>query len=616
MTFNVSITLKSSIKLAAILSLIIVQAGLSQTAMSGTDPIEAYKDAMSEYDDGQYKDAYSKFAVIADSFPNDGNNSLFHFMAAKSLYKAGDYQKSSQLFNNFIESFPGSSLLADAWLLAGHSLYNLKDYSGAAEDYIRALDFFPRGEAAQVAHENLLPLINRGLSLRQLQNLISKYPLSSEKEEMQFAFAQREIDAGRYRIGAHVLQTYLKEYPNGQNSKEARGLLSLALSKSKNECVIGFMAPLTGAYRDYGQAMLEGSKLALKNFKSDSVKIDFIVKDTGDDPIEAAKIATAMAEEEPTAVIGPLNSESSLGAAVALNDRNIPMITPTASESGLSSVGPNIFQLSPSAEKIAQGLATYAIKKLKINDFAIIAPDDQSGQEIADAFIQAVYQLGGDIVSTSYYKSDETDFKQQIMSLRDLLLNKIDQRIAAGRIDSSQFIDPKTGAMMDRDKWPIELGGLFLPGDVDDLKLLIPQVRYHVIHTRFLGSDSWDSSDLIREVKPYAGDAIFATDFHIDSKDPVWAKFSRAFSAAYNHPADKVAAFTYDATTLILKGIENGMLSPEQLRDYLANIANYRGVSCPINFKGTERANSGVAVYSIDGQKLSGEEEIGSSNSK
>ena len=366
-------------KLFIILNIIILQAVASQISVSLADPKKAFKAAMSDYEDGRYMDAQAIFAALADSFPYDGNNSLFHFMAAKSLYEAGDYQNSSRLFDDFIVTFPSSSLLADAWLFGGHSLYKLKNYPGAAEDYLRAIDFFPRGEAAHAAHENLLQLVDRGLSLLQLDNLISKYPLSSEQEVMQYTLAQREINGMHYRKSAHILQSYLRQYPNGQNARAARTLLSDAILQSKNEIVLGFMAPLSGTYREYGRAMLEGSKLALKYFKNDSTKINFVVKDTGEDPITAAKLAAAISDEEPLAVVGPLSSESSLGAAVALNDRNIPMITPTASESGLSSVGPYIFQLSPSVEKIGQALAEYAIKKLKINEFAVIAPDDPSG---------------------------------------------------------------------------------------------------------------------------------------------------------------------------------------------------------------------------------------------
>jgi hypothetical protein len=215
-----------------------------------------------------------------------------------------------------------------------------------------------------------------------------------------------------------------------------------------------------------------------------------------------------------------------------------------------------------------------------------------------------VYRCGGEVIATSYYASGATDFKQQILPLREVLLTKTQEQLATGDLDSSQFYDPKTHELLDRNEWPVRLGGMFLPGYPDDLRLLIPQVRYHVIRTRFLGPDSWDSDDLVREVRQYVGDAVFATDFHVDSGNRNWSQFSKAYSATYGHQPDKVAGQTYDAIGLILSGLRQGKNTPERLRDYLNNIDNYEGVSCAITFKGTNRANSEVGIYSLDGRRL------------
>jgi branched-chain amino acid transport system substrate-binding protein len=155
-----------------------------------------------------------------------------------------------------------------------------------------------------------------------------------------------------------------------------------------------------------------------------------------------------------------------------------------------------------------------------------------------------------------------------------------------------------------KDDWPVNLDGLFLPGYADELKMLIPQVRYHVIRTRFLGSDGWDSPDLLREVKNYVENAAFVTDFHPLTGDSKWSKFTKSYQTAYGHAPDKAAATTYDAVQLILAGIANGNKSPEELRDYLSQIEDYNGVSTVITFKETDRANSEVGIYSSDGKRL------------
>jgi ABC-type branched-subunit amino acid transport system substrate-binding protein len=384
------------------------------------------------------------------------------------------------------------------------------------------------------------------------------------------------------------------------------------MEKTTNSHMVGLMVPVTGSYMEYGRSMVEGARLAIKYLSDDSTKLELIVKNTHGDPVNAAKVAARLANEEPLAVVGPLRSESSVGAAVVLNKENIPMITPTASESGIASLGPNIFQISPAIERLGQAMATYAVNELEITEFAVISPDDAGGVAVSKAFVQTVYRLGGEVVSTSYYSSGETDFKQQIKPLREFLLMKTEEQLAAGEIDSTAYLDdeeidpeyPDSVVLIDREEWPVRLGGLFLPGYPNELKLLIPQVRYHIIRTQFLGADGWDSEELIREVGRYVGNAVFATDFHAGSDEVNWVEFANVYSSEFNHPPDKVAALTFDAVALILSGLRHGITSPEELRKYLNNIEKYQGVSCMITFKGTGRANNEIRIYSINEGKV------------
>lgn len=574
-----------------------------------SDPEQGLKTANLVFINGDYQKAFQLFDALAQRYPQDPRSSIFQFMAAKSLYKDNKCEKAMARFDRFINSFPSSRLLGEAHLFKGHCLYKDGDLMSAAQEYLAAIEIDSRGKAANLANENLTPLVSRGLTLTQLESLISDDAPQFMMPTLQFELAQRLYNSGRYRKSARVLRAYQRRYPDGKEARLVKQLLLQAREKSGGEIIIGLLAPLSGNYGQYGRSMVEGGKLALQYFNSDSLRLNLMVRDTQGDPILAAKMASALAEEEPLAVVGPLRSESAVSAAVALNDREIPMITPTASEPGLTSIGPNIFQISPSMDRIGRALADYAINELNIREFAIISPDDAGSLRISKAFSQAVYELGGEVISTTYYISGATDFKDQILPLREILIERISQQLAEGNIDSSQFFDPIKGELLPIDEWPVSLGGLFLPGYPDDLKLLVPQIGYHVIRTRFLGADGWDSEYLVREIKRYAANAVFATDFHLDTSDENWKRFANLYSAQYNHPPDKVAALSYDAMNLILEGIINGNITPDKLRQYLGNIKNYNGVSCRITFKGTGRANPGVAVYSIDGKKLTAVEE-------
>lgn len=576
------------------------------------DPAEGMKIATIDYQKGDYENAYRKYNSLAKRYALDGHNSVFRFMAAKSLYKAGEYKAAIELFNGFLEEFPQSRFAGAAILFKGHSLYKESDLFGAAAAYIAAIDADPRNASADIARENLRPLMERGLSIWQLEQLIEEHPLSSVVEELEFTSAVREFESGRYRSGLKTLQSYQRRFPGGKHSREARSLFQRYMERTTSSQVIGLIAPITGSYSEYGRSMVEGARLAIKYLGDDSVEPELIVKDTRGDPVQAAKMAARLAKEEPLAVVGPLRSESSVGAAVVLNEENIPMITPTASENGIASLGANIFQISPAIDRLGQAIVTYAVNKLGITEFAVISPDDAGGVAISKAFIQTVYRLGGEVVSTSYYSPGQTDFKQQIKPLREFLLMKTEEQLAAGEIDSAAYIDdekidpeyPDSVVLIDREEWPVRLGGLFLPGYPDELKLLIPQVRYHIIRTQFLGADGWDSEELIREVSRYVGNAVFATDFHAGSDEVNWVEFANVYSSEFNHPPDKVAALTFDAVALILSGLRQGITSPEELRKYLSDIEKYQGVSCMITFKGTGRANNEIRIYSINEGKV------------
>jgi ABC-type branched-subunit amino acid transport system substrate-binding protein len=581
------------------------------------NPEEGMRIAMLDYRKGRYEDAYKKFKSLAERYALDGHNSSFRFMAAKSLYMGGEYALAILSLNEYLDDFPRSRYAGAAFLLKGHALYRTGDLMGSASAYISSVDINARNRTGQTALENLEPLIQKGLSIWQLKKLIDEHPVSKIREDMEITLAEREANSGRFRSAANTLKSLLRRNPYGDYSRRAREMLDLCNSKLSGSQLIGILAPLSGSYNEYGRSMVEGATLAARYMKPESTDVELIIKDTSGDPVLATNIASRLANEECLAIVGPLRSESAVGAAVISNQYGIPLITPTASQKGIASIGSYVFQVSPAVEMIGQAIAEYAVNDLEIKEFAIISPDDQGGVTVSKSFTQTVYRLGGEVVYTSYYGSGSTDFKMQIKPLRDFLLMKTEEQMAAGEIDSTDYfemervlIDESTGEyvdslmLIDTEDWPVHLGGVFLPGYADELKLLVPQIRYHIIRTQFLGADGWDSEELIKEVRRYVGNAVFATDFHVGSDEANWVEFADAYSAEFGRQPDKIAALTFDAVALILSGLSQGYNEPAQLRDYLSGIKEYQGVSCNISFKDNGRANDEVRIYTIDGDKV------------
>lgn len=581
------------------------------------DPEEGMRIATLDYQKGRYEEAYKKFKSLAERYALDGRHSSFRFMAAKSLYMGGEYAPAILLLDKYLDDFPRSRYAGAALLLKGHALYRSEDLMGSASAYISSIDINSKDRIGRTALKNLEPLIQKGLSIWQLKRLIDEHPVSKIREEMEITLAERQMNSRRYRSAANTLKSLLRRNPYGNYSRRAGEMLELCNSKLSGSQLIGILAPLSGSYNEYGRSMVEGATLAAKHMAPDSIDVELIIKDTSGDPVLATNNASKLANEECLALVGPLRSESAVGAAVISNQYGIPLITPTASQKGIASIGSYVFQVSPAVEMIGQAIAEYAFNDMGIKEFAIISPDDQGGVTVSKAFTQTVYRLGGEVVYTGYYSSGSTDFKMQIKPLRDFLLMKTEEQLAAGEIDSSEYfeiervvVDERTGQyvdslmLIDTEDWPVHLGGIFLPGYPDELKLLIPQIRYHIIRTQFLGADGWDSEDLIKEVRRYVGNAVFATDFHVGSDEVNWVEFANAYSAEFGRQPDKIAALTFDAVALILTGLREGYNEPDKLRDYLSGINEYQGVSCNISFRGNGRANDEVRIYTIDGDKV------------
>lgn len=599
----------------AIILLILSSLALADNYMES--PEEGMRIAMLDYQNGRYEEAYKKFKTLAERYALDGHNSSFRFMAAKSLYMGGEYALAILSLDEYLDDFPRSRYAGAALLLKGHALYRSGDLMGSASAYISSVDINARSRTGRTALENLEPLIQKGLSIWQLKKLIEEHPVSKIREDMEITLAERQANSGRFRSAANTLKSLLRRNPYGDNSRRAREMLDLCNSRLSGSQLIGILAPLSGSYNEYGRSMVEGATLAARYMKPESTDVELIIKDTSGDPVRATNIASKLANEECLAIVGPLRSESAVGAAVISNQYGIPLITPTASQKGIASIGSYVFQVSPAMEMIGQAIAEYAVNDLEIKEFAIISPDDQGGVTVSKSFAQTVYRLGGEVVYTSYYSSGSTDFKMQIKPLRDFLLMKTEEQMAAGEIDSTDYfemervlIDESTGEyvdslmLIDTEDWPVHLGGVFLPGYADELKLLVPQIRYHIIRTQFLGADGWDSEELIKEVRRYVGNAVFATDFHVGSDEVNWVEFADAYSAEFGRQPDKIAALTFDAVALILSGLSEGYNEPAQLRDYLSGIKEYQGVSCNISFKDNGRANDEVRIYTIDGDKV------------
>jgi len=540
-------------------------------------------------------------------YPDDAYYSIFAFLLAKTHYKQGYLDKSEKELQSFLEEFPNSIYIGDTLLLLGDIRFGQGDPFGAAYYYIQAYDRINNKSLKEKARQSLLNIVDAHISLSRLDDLGNRALNYKLSPEMLYHKANREFREGRRRKAEETIALLQSKFPTSPFSFKATQLLGKISSQNKGMVKIGVIAPLSGSMASYGIEMLRGVKLALQDSKSKnnlnvSVKLE-IFDNSGTNGKTISGVEELIARDV-SLIIGPLKSANAFcAAAVCKYHRDIPLLVPAASAKGIASVADNVFQLTPDSDLISRKIADYAVDNLGINQFAILSPSDDYGEEVSAAFAREIESRGTKLVKISFYQRGITDFKRPLTEIKNVLTAGMDTLLAQGLVDSSLYINPKKpDELLPKFEWPVELGAMFIPGYADEVALIAPQVAFGQIKTVLLGNEGWADPDVLRTARGYLDGSVFATDFFPFEDDPNWFSFSQRFKKDFSVEPSRVAGLSYDAMILALKSISKSKSANKSL--YISEIENYRGVTGSISFKGNNGLNSEVILCKITDGKV------------
>jgi len=117
-----------------------------------------------------------------------------------------------------------------------------------------------------------------------------------------------------------------------------------------------------------------------------------------------------------------------------------------------------------------------------------------------------------------------------------------------------------------------------------------------------IGSDSWGG------IEPTDRHALegsyFSTHYAPDIAEEPAKSFIEDYSQTYGHTPDDVAALTYDAFGLLFQALQSqGEIDPESIKDGLANIEAYTGVTGTMEYRGSgDPIKSAVILQIVDGE--------------
>ena len=351
-------------------------------------------------------------------------------------------------------------------------------------------------------------------------------------------------------------------------------LFSACTKKSSDEIVIGQYGSMTGGEATFGQATDEGVRLAVEEVNAAGgirgKKIKLVTMDDQGKAEDAASVVTRLIEQEKAvALLGEVASSRSLAAAPIAQNKKIPMVSPSSTNPKVTEVGDYIFRTCFIDPFQGTVMAKFAVENLKLKKVAILR-DVKSDYSVglADYFIQKFKELGGEIVADTSYQSGDVDFKAQLTSLKGS--------------------NPE---------------GLFIPGYYTEVGLIARQARELGIKAKLMGGDGWDSPKLSEIGGASVDGSVFSNHYSNETTDPVAVEFMSKFKARYNKMPDGLSAAGYDAAKVLLKAMQAASdFSPTSIRDQLAKITDYMGVSGKITINEKRNATKSAVVVEVAGK--------------
>ena len=367
--------------------------------------------------------------------------------------------------------------------------------------------------------------------------------------------------------------------------KFAVSALSLALAFSLSGCgkkestgeavvKIGSVAPLTGPQTHIGKDNENGARLAVDEINAKGlelggkkVKLELLGEDDQAEPKTATIVAQKLVDAGVVAVIGHLNSGTTIPASKIYHDAGIPQISPSATAVAYTAQGyKTAYRVMANDAQQGKALGQFAVSKMGAKKIAIIDDRTAYGQGLADEFEKAAKAAGGEVVAREFTNDRATDFTAILTSIK-------------GKAPDLLFfggMDPQGGPMA-------------------------KQMKSLGLTARLLGGDGLQNVNFVKLAAADAEGVVASSPgLPIDSM-PGGPDFRKRFEAKYG-VIQVYAPYAYDAVYALVEAMKRaGSAEPAKVLAELPK-TDLQGVSGPVKFDAKGDTTGGaVTLYEVKG---------------
>ncbi len=563
---------------------------VSEEPLSAEEMLRAetlFDRAVENFDNGKWSVAASDFDRLLDKYPDTIFTSGALILATEADLKAGDPEGATSRLLDFRDFFRrrlvGGASRANEREDVIVTVARLFADSGQQEAGLRLLmELIPDDLSARDLKDEIYDTAGYlavQVSDQKLEEIVTGHPLHVLAPLLKIHQARRAIGNGDNEMALSIVSAIRTRSLRSAERTAIREIRTMASGKEEAlEGKVALLLPFTGNYSQYARAVLEGVQLALHPAAGESrVGLGLEIFDTGGEFQGLMELIDRIVDDpEFLAILGPLSSSLTVTASLKLQDKDIILVSPTASERGLHELSKNIFTLNFVDETLASRIAEFAVNDLGLKNFAALFPMDDYGYRMVNRFIGKVEELGGNVLIAQGYPVSATTFDAELKRIR--------------------YYSPEA---------------IFIPAHSEEIPMIAPQIPFYGMEdVQLLGTNGWNNRRVARLGGKYVEGAYFTDTFFEGSTRLAYREFSQRYEEVYQREASRVAGLGYDAMNIIAWGLRMGGGGRMSRRVDFSDLENFRGTTAVYSMGDAGYFQKESLLLTISGGRIRSVDEV------
>ena len=318
---------------------------------------------------------------------------------------------------------------------------------------------------------------------------------------------------------------------------------------------IGLLSPANyGPEGARGERSRMGVLLAFEeeNARRGAGQLPFEVYQREDAPQwgSAANIAVDFADHEVLGFLGTIDGDAThVALRVALKIETYMVNTsdpdPTLTETQI----PWLTRVFPDDRQQGIRLAEMVVKQRKCQRIAVFRESSRPGRVGVMHFMNSIRRLGFPAVQHVFFKPGDQDIRSQLQAI--------------------QGTDPDA---------------VVFYGQPEDVGRFVKIFREAGIKAQFFGFDRLKEEGFMKAAGAHAEGMTICYFFNPNRTDVPWVDFVARFKKRWGAEPDIYAAYGYDGAVLMIEAVNKAGPNRYRIRDYLANLDEWNGVTGPMIF--------------------------------